>query len=501
MSRVAVNIIANFVGRGGSVLLALALVPLYVKWMGIEAYGLLSICTTIQALVSLFDLGFSSVLAREAAKIAPTENHRHTGLADLFRTFEVVMWGLTAALITAGLLFLPHIATNWIEAKTLDGHIISKSFALIACAAAIRLPIALYTGLLTGLQKQVSANMILFSGNLLRGLGSIGVLLAFDNSVVAYFAWLLISSLVELAFAMYMAWSTQGAQFLKARFQQAQLRENWKFAKGVIYITLTAAAIAQLDKLFLSKLLSLEQFGYYALGATVAYGLFNLVYPICIAASPRFTHLLHSGETTRLSATYHLFAQLCTVMAIPVALILIFYGNEILTLYLRNQEQALKVEPFLRLITLGAAMAILSPLPHALQISSGWTGLISICNTVFALLYMSTLLLVTPTQGVEATITAWILLNGMYLICLAWFMHRRLLPGEFWKWLIEDIGGPVLLGFGAAYMTHSALQNVVMHPLLRICLSYAIVLAVITGGCLHVRGAAFGRMRLILRRS
>jgi O-antigen/teichoic acid export membrane protein len=324
--------------------------------------------------------------------------------------------------------------------------------------------------------------------------GSIFILLIFDKSVLAFFSWQLICSLAELTCAMYIAWSTQGTQFFKARFDLIRLRENWKFASGVVTVTLTAAAVAQLDKVILSKILTLEQFGYYALGATVAYGLFNLVYPICVAASPRFTGLLQSGESIQLSANYHLFAQLCTVLAMPVALILMFYGTEILTLYLRNYEQALKVEPFLSLITLGTSVAILSPLPHTLQIASGRTVLISTCNIVFALLYTCILLLVTPTEGVEMTIKIWILLNCVYLITLAWFMHRRLLVGEFWQWLSRDICVPALLGFAVAYLTHDALQNFVMHPLIKIGLCYIVVLAVVTSGCLHVRRVVFDRV-------
>lgn len=499
MSRVAVNIVANFVGRGGAVLLTLALIPLYVKWMGIEAYGLISIYTTVQALVSLFDLGFSAVVAREAAKTALMMDHRDNGLAYLFRTIELVIWFLSVSLIVVGIFVLPHTTANWIEAKTLDSQVISQSLTLITCTAATRLPINLYTGLLIGLQKQVSANFILFFGNLIRGLGSIFVLLVFEKSILAFFSWQFICSLIELTCAMFIAWSTQGVQFFTARFELSRLYANWKFATGVVTVTLTAAAIAQLDKLILSKLLSLELFGYYALGATIAYGLFNLVYPVCVAASPRFTSLLDRCEFDQLSATYHLLAQLCTILAMPVAIILMFYGTEILTLYLGNYEQALKVEPFLTLVTLGTSVAILSPLPHTLQIASGWTRLISICNIVFALLYTSTLLFVTQMQGVEITIKIWIVLNCVYLIILASFMHRRLLIGEFWQWMSRDICTPVALGLAAAYLTNETLKDLVLHPLLRISLCYAVVLVVITSSCLRVRRVIFDRVTIFFR--
>jgi hypothetical protein len=39
MSRLAVNVFANPVGQGWSVLILLVVGPLYIKFLGIEAYG------------------------------------------------------------------------------------------------------------------------------------------------------------------------------------------------------------------------------------------------------------------------------------------------------------------------------------------------------------------------------------------------------------------------------------------------------------------------------
>ena len=41
MSLLKLNIVVNFAGQGWAALMALALVPLYIKFLGIEAYGLI----------------------------------------------------------------------------------------------------------------------------------------------------------------------------------------------------------------------------------------------------------------------------------------------------------------------------------------------------------------------------------------------------------------------------------------------------------------------------
>jgi len=42
------NIIANFAGQGWTALMALAFVPLYIKFLGIEAYGLIGFFAMLQ---------------------------------------------------------------------------------------------------------------------------------------------------------------------------------------------------------------------------------------------------------------------------------------------------------------------------------------------------------------------------------------------------------------------------------------------------------------------
>ncbi|MEN8215666.1 MAG: hypothetical protein ABFS56_04685 [Pseudomonadota bacterium] len=64
MSQIKLNIIANFAGKAWTVLMSLAFVPLYIKFIGVEAYGLIGFFVTLQAVFGLLDLGLSTTLFR-----------------------------------------------------------------------------------------------------------------------------------------------------------------------------------------------------------------------------------------------------------------------------------------------------------------------------------------------------------------------------------------------------------------------------------------------------
>ena len=49
-------------------ILGLILIPIYITYLGPESYGLLGFLFTLQAIVSLLDLGLSSAVNREVAR-------------------------------------------------------------------------------------------------------------------------------------------------------------------------------------------------------------------------------------------------------------------------------------------------------------------------------------------------------------------------------------------------------------------------------------------------
>ena len=59
------NIIANYLGQGWRVLLGLVFIPLYIKHLGVEAYGLIGVFAILQAWLGLLDMGLKSALGRK----------------------------------------------------------------------------------------------------------------------------------------------------------------------------------------------------------------------------------------------------------------------------------------------------------------------------------------------------------------------------------------------------------------------------------------------------
>ena len=65
---ITANTLANFAGRGWAILLNLALVPVYLRMLGAEAYGLVAFSATLNGLCSLLDLGLTTTINRSSRR-------------------------------------------------------------------------------------------------------------------------------------------------------------------------------------------------------------------------------------------------------------------------------------------------------------------------------------------------------------------------------------------------------------------------------------------------
>jgi len=73
MASLARNITANYLGRSWSALLGLLLIPLYLKYLGIEAYGLVGFFTSLTGMLGILDLGIGATMNRELARYSAKE--------------------------------------------------------------------------------------------------------------------------------------------------------------------------------------------------------------------------------------------------------------------------------------------------------------------------------------------------------------------------------------------------------------------------------------------
>ena len=438
------NLIANYIGQGWTALMSLAFIPLYIKYLGIEAYGLIGIFALIQAWLAILDMGMTPVLSREMSRFIGGA-HNAQSIRDLLRSIEVI--GFCAAILMALVIWAASgwLASGWLRAEKLPVEAVAQAFTVMGIVAALRFFEGIYRSCIIGLQRQVFLNVISSVMATLRGGGAVAILVWISPSIKAFFIWqgmISIFTVWVLAIATYHALPSAERA---GHFSLVALRKVGRFAGGMVGITLLALLLTQVDKILLSKLLTLSDFGYYTLAAVVAGALYMLAGPIGQAWFPRLSELHARNDEVGLIKNYHQGAQLVTVIMGSAAIVLIVFAETILQLWTQDAELAHHTAMLVSLLAVGNLLNGMMAMPYQVQIAYGWTGFAVRVNIVAVLVIVPAILWVTPRYGAEGAAWVWVSLNAGYVLISIHFMHKKILSAEKWRWYVNDIIYPLLL--------------------------------------------------------
>ena len=196
MSSVKRNIIANYLGSGWIALMSLAFIPFYIRLMGAEAYGIVGVLISLQAMLAVLDLGLAQTMNREMARLSVNSNNAAIR-ADTARTLEIVYWGSALVLIAVVSLLSEFIAYRWLNPEQLSRQALTEALWVIAVIIGLRWPVALYMGGLNGLQRQALVNVLLGFFATLQGAGALAVLWLYEPTVHAFFLWQVLIALLH----------------------------------------------------------------------------------------------------------------------------------------------------------------------------------------------------------------------------------------------------------------------------------------------------------------
>ncbi|CAN5545960.1 oligosaccharide flippase family protein [soil metagenome] len=447
-----INAAANFAGSIWSALLGLIFVPIYLSYIGIEAYGLIGIFNSILAFIVLLDFGLSPTLNRELARLSVQEINAQE-MRDLKSTLERVNW-MSAALIA--LLFIvlaPLIARYWIQPKNLAVETVTQALLIMGINIAIQFTVNFYIGGLMGLQKQLLLNSINIVCSTLRFVGAFLVLMFYSPTLRAFLLWqVAVLALQAVLMAITLQLSLPETE-RKGRFQKETIRKIGRFAAGMTGITVVSLILTQTDKVILSKMLSLETFGYYSLAVTISTMAISVVInSISHAAYPRFSKFVESGDDAGLRVFYHNCCQIASVFLFPIIVFLVLYSYDILLLWTRSEQIAWNTYILLSLVAIGTGLNGLMWLPYFLQLAHGWTKLIFYVNLVAIVVLIPLMIFGVYYYGAIGGAICWVALNASYVLISAQLMHRKILRGELFTWYFKDL----LLPFIAAVTFSSA---------------------------------------------
>lgn len=443
------RVAADAAARVWNALLSFALFPVYLHFIGAESFGVVGIYATVQAVIALFDCSLAPTLTRELARTrAGRDGWGHA--YNLTRTLEVVYWGLAAVAGGLFVILVPFLSGYWLNPEKLSAQEVSAALYVAALGLAFLWPNTLYAGGLVGLEKQKALAFIGVAGSTVRAAATIFFLWAVSPSVETIFWVGAVLGLLQTLVTRLVFWRAMPDRHIHGVFQANVLKDIWRFAAGVSAITITSVILLQADKLTLSRLLRLEDFGYYTISTSIANALFIVTGAVFSVTFPRLSGLVVGNHQSRLAVNYHLFCQGVAFAVLPISAVVAFFSQELLLLWTRDPQVALYGHSVLTVFILGNVFNCLLSVPYTMQLALGLTRVAIMANAVALVLAFPAIALLFGTFGPLSGPIVWGLVNLGLLVTLTGTLHRRSLRGEGLKWVTIDAGLPMIVSFAMA---------------------------------------------------
>jgi O-antigen/teichoic acid export membrane protein len=442
------NIVANYAGQLVSTLVGFAVVPIYLRYVGAEGYGVIGFLVSIQTVLAVLDLGLSTTANRE---IGRDGGDRDTS-PDLVRTLEWVYFS-TGLLIFAGVAGASnYLAHDWVQSRTIPPETIRQCVLIAGAIIGLRWPVALYGGVLRGMEKQVQLNLLGAGFTLLRAFVAVGCLAFWAPTVEVYFWSQLFAGAAELAAHWFVCTKYLRRPDRSASFSWEILRRVWGFSWRVAGISLCAVLIKQIDRVAISKLLTLTELGYYTTATVIGFGLSRAYGPVQAAVFPRFNRLIALGDTAALSTVFHQSARLVSFITTPLAAACVFFARDILFFWTRDAAVADHAALPLQIYAVAMWFNSMMGLPYMLQLAAGLTWLPLRTNIIGAVALGPLVIVFVRYFGLAGGSLAWLIFNIGYFLIVPQILFRHVLRGEKREWYFYDSLGFVSCGlcvFGA----------------------------------------------------
>jgi len=453
------NILASYATQIYVTLVGILILPLYLKYMGAEAYGLVGFFTMLQAWFNLLDMGLTPTVARETARFRGGATDA-LSYRRLLRALQLIFFAI--ALLGGGAMFVFSgvIADRWLNVQTLPLAQVQLALQLMAVGVAMRWMSGLYRGCISGSERLVWLGGFNAVVATLRFVGVLPVLIWVGHTPTVFFTYQLLVAVVELAglaaksYRLFPA-VPQGQLLGWAPANLfAPIKPVLKFSLSIAFTSSVWVLVTQTDKLVLSKLLPLADYGYFTLAVLAASGVMMISGPISGALLPRMARLQAEGDEAGLISLYRNATQMVAVIAIPSCLVLAFFAEQVLWVWTGDAHAAAQAAPVLRLYALGNGFLAMAAFPYYLQFAKGDLRLHLIGNSFFVVLLIPVLIWATLQYGVIGAGYAWLCANAVYFLFWVPKIHNRFVKGLHAQWLIRDVGSIVLLTVVGAALAH-----------------------------------------------
>lgn len=432
------NTIANYIGQFYNMFIGIAILPAYMIYLGAEAFGLIGFFTMLSAWMMLLDVGLSATISRQSA----TLKHSFEQMIEfkhILRSVEAIFIVISLFIVLIVFISDDWIANNWLKIEALDKNEVAYCISLMGIMIALKWMVGLYKGAINGFEQQVWLNIYGVTINSFKFIGGFILVKYISQDPSSYFEYQLIIGIIELLVIHQKVYKVipKTDSFIKPSIKY--LKIIMPFALAIAYTSGLWIVLTNIDKLLLSNLLPLKEYGYFSLIAVVVSGMSALSGPIGTAVQPRLTSLLSQGKSEEMIALYKKATQFVSVIGFAVAGTVALFSTELLYAWTGDMEAALWAGNILFWYALGNGLLMVLAFQYYLQFAYGNLKYHIWGNTIFGFVQIIVMIIAVYTYGALGAGIAWFVLQAIFLSFWPGYIHSKFAKGIHTNWMLQDV--------------------------------------------------------------
>lgn len=434
-SNIKLNIFSSYLSQIYIIFISIAILPYYIKYMGVEAYGLVGFFALLQALFSLLDFGLRPTISRQTAQYNGGSLSA-IKFRQLFRSLHIIFFIVAIAGGTSLLLSSNYLANHWLNIENLNIKDVIFCLYVMSISISLRWTTGLYRGVISGFERIIwlsRANALVAT---LRFPCVLMYMYFFGFTVKSFFTYQLLVALLEF-FIYAIKCNSLMPKLLSNLSIGWSLKPIKPFLAFAIINAITASIwvfITQLDKLVLSGVLSLSDYGYFSLSVLVAAGIMQISTPISTAIMPRMARLEAEKNYNGIKKIYLNSTRLISIIVVTAGIVLASVSEQFLYAWTGDKVLAIEAGPILQLYALGNAFLALSAFPYYLQYAKGQLKYHLLGNIFMLVILLPSIIWAAKKYGAIGAGWTWFITQALYLVVWATYVHIKIEPGINVKW-------------------------------------------------------------------
>lgn len=426
------RILSNYGAKLFNILSVFIFIPIYIKYLGIESFSVISFYTLILGIISFADSGISSAVIKEFS-LDNSPIYKYT----LLRNVEVLYISICIALLlllTGGAQF---IAVNWLNSQTIPVNDLAYYVRLISVGVTLQLFSSLYFGALFGLGNQVITNSFQIIWNLMKSGLVILVFIFYKNTLEVYLVWQIFINIIYLIALRYILIKKLKA---KSRTQLSVTERKipkhvLSYISGMSLIAIISAFNIQIDKIIVSSYFPLDMLGYYSISSTLSQAPVMACTPLVFFVFPMFSKFSFDRNHNFLKAqiVFRKIIYFLLILSVPIVAIIFVYTKEILLLWVGHKAIMSNLDDMVivtKLLVIGSFFMVLQlPLFYFL-LSKNKTKYMMLQGIIQVIIEIPVLIFCIKYFGIKGVGIPWVFINIFALFYLIYIVFDKYLPTD-----------------------------------------------------------------------